>query len=83
MSMTMALAVIWVIAATIVAVMPLHHQFRPGSLLLAASPPMLVMLALDFGLLVGMMACCAFVSMFRHPLRYFWSKLRATPGDPQ
>jgi len=75
MNMTIALASMWVVAATIVAMLPLHHQFRPGSLLLVSAPPMITLLAMQYGVLVGLLAVAAFVSMFRHPLRFYGGKL--------
>lgn len=80
MSMTIALAVIWVIASTIVAFLPMIYQIRPGILLMAAAPAVIFLLASDFGPLVGLLATLGFLSMYRHPLRYFWSRMRGVPG---
>ena len=80
MSMTIAYAVIWVIASTIVAFLPMPYQIRPGILLMATAPAVIFLLAADFGPLAGGLATVAFLSMYRHPLRYFWSRMRGAPA---
>lgn len=65
---------LWVIAATIVAFLPMRYQYAPGIALLLAAPVLIYMIGRDFGLLVGALALFAFLSMFRNPLRYFWKR---------
>lgn len=74
MTLSAALAVLWVFAATAVAMLPMRLQFRPGMVLLVAAPVLIIWLGLDFGWLVGIGALAAFLSMFRNPIRYYWRK---------
>lgn len=86
MSLSLLFACLWVIAATIVAFLPYRAQFPPGIALLIMAPFIIVYMALDHGLLVGLIGVAAFVSMFRNPLIYFWRKARGTlppQADPQ
>lgn len=69
--MTAALAaVIWVLAATATAFLPIRRQIVPGLALLAAVPPLLLWIGLSYGWLWLLPAVLAFVSMFRRPLGY-------------
>ncbi|WP_108837488.1 DUF2484 family protein [Tateyamaria sp. Alg231-49] len=75
--MTLALACIaWVFAATAVAMLPMRHQYIPGVTLLLASPVLILWIGIAVAWWAGVLALCAFVSMFRNPLRYFWAKAR-------
>ena len=74
--MTLTLAISWAVAAIVVAFLPYKQQFRPGALLLILAPPIIVLLVIDYGLFAGLLAVAAFVSMFRHPLRFLYGKLR-------
>ncbi len=76
MSLLAALAIVWVLAATLVAFLPMRRQYLPGSLLLLAAPVLIVALGWHYGWLVGLGALAAFVSMFRNPLLHFWRKWR-------
>jgi len=81
MNLAILLASLWVLAATCVAMLPMRHQFLPGSILLALAPVLIGMLGYQFGWVVGIGAFVAFVSMFRNPLRYYARKWtgRGTP----
>jgi uncharacterized protein DUF2484 len=74
MNLSVIAAVIWVFAATGVAMLPMRRQFPPGFVLLIAAPFLIVWLGLDFGWLVGVGALAGFLSMFRNPIRYYWRK---------
>ncbi|MEQ3711041.1 MAG: DUF2484 family protein [Tateyamaria sp.] len=75
--MTLALACIaWVFAATAVAMLPMRHQYIPGVTLLLAAPVLILWIGIAVAWWAGVLAFCAFVSMFRNPLRYFWAKAR-------
>ena len=78
MSLSVALAVAWVFAATFVAFLPIRRQYLPGSLLLLAAPCLIGFLGYQHGWLAAAGALAAFVSMFRNPLRYFWGKWTGT-----
>lgn len=62
---------LWVIAATVVAFLPMRYQYAPGILLLAAAPVLIFLLGREFGWVAGLLALLAFLSMFRNPIRYF------------
>ena len=81
MSLSTILAALWVLAATVVAFLPMRRQYLPGSLLLLAAPVLIVWLGIDHGWMVGVAATFGFVSMFRNPLRYFWRKWRGLPTE--
>ena len=70
------IAALWVFAATITAFLPMRRQIVPGIALLLAAPVLIGWLAHDFGWLVATLACAAFASMFRHPLRYLMARAR-------
>jgi uncharacterized protein DUF2484 len=76
MSLSVYLAVAWVFAATAVAMLPMRHQYLPGSLLLIAAPFLIGYLGYQLGWIAAIAALAAFVSMFRKPLRYYWRKWR-------
>ncbi len=74
MGYSMIFAAIWVICATIVALLPMRLQFPPGILLLICAPALIVWLGYDYGWFISALAFAAFVSMFRNPIRYYWRK---------
>ena len=75
--MTLLLAsCFWAIAATIVALLPMRHQYIPGVSLLIAAPFLIVWIGIEVGYWAGILAAVGFVSMFRNPLRFFWAKAR-------
>lgn len=80
MSVPLALGCLWVIAATIVAFLPMRRQYAPGFALLAAAPVLIVWIGVVHGVWIGAVAVFGFVSMFRNPLIYFWK--RATGRRP-
>lgn len=66
----------WVFAATIVAMLPMRHQYIPGVGLLIAAPLLILWVGVGVAWWAGALALAAFVSMFRNPLRYFLAKAR-------
>jgi hypothetical protein len=72
-------AILWVLAATVTALLPFRRQFAPGILLLAAAPVLIGWLWWDHGALAGVAALAAFVSMFRNPLRYLVRRALGLP----
>ncbi|WP_406645230.1 DUF2484 family protein [Aliisedimentitalea scapharcae] len=76
MSAAVLISALWVLAATGVAMLPMHRQYTPGVALLALAPVVIAWLGLAHGWLAALAALAAFVSMFRHPLRYFWTRWR-------
>lgn len=61
---------LWVVAATVVALLPLRYQYAPGIMLLLAAPVLIYLIGRSVGFWAGA-AALAFISMFRKPLRYF------------
>lgn len=76
--MTTALIVgfLWVLLGTVTAMLPMRHQMVPGMILLLSAPILIVLIGMDYGLWVAVIAALAFLSMMRNPLRYFWKKAR-------
>ena len=76
MTTSVILAVAWVFASTFVAFLPMRLQYVPGVALLIAAPFLMVYIGIQHGIIAGLAALAAFISMFRNPLRYFWRKWR-------
>ena len=74
--MLLWLCIGWVFAATVVAMLPMRHQYVPGIALLIAAPVLIAWVGITVAWWAGLLALAAFVSMFRNPLRYFWAKAR-------
>ncbi len=70
------IAILWVLAATVTAFLPMKRQYVPGIALLGVAPVLIVWLGIDYGLIVGILAALGFVSMFRNPLIYFYRRAR-------
>ncbi|MFD1157452.1 DUF2484 family protein [Roseovarius aestuarii] len=62
---------LWVLAASVVALLPLRYQYAPGIMLLLAAPVLIYLIGRNVGSWAGAAAALAFISMFRKPLRYF------------
>jgi hypothetical protein len=76
MSLSFILASLWVLAATVVAMLPMRRQYVPGSLLMAAAPVLIGFIGVQYGWIAAALALAGFISMFRNPLRFFWRKWR-------
>lgn len=76
MSLPLFLGAIWVIAATVTALLPMRMQYVPGLSLLIAAPVLLIWIGVEHGWWVAALGLAGFVSMFRNPLRYFWRRAR-------
>ena len=76
MGLSILLAVAWVCAAAMVALLPMRWQYPLGGALMFASPALIVFIGYQHGVLLALLALAAFVSMFRNPLRHFWRKWR-------
>ncbi|MCR9167950.1 MULTISPECIES: DUF2484 family protein [Marivita] len=73
--MVLWLSLGWVFASVMVAMLPLRSQYVPGVLLLLAAPILIVLIARAIGFGAACAALLAFGSMYRNPLRYFWTRL--------
>lgn len=74
MSLPLIIAALWVIAASIVAFLPMRRQFAPGLVLLVAAPVLIIWIGAEHGWIWAMIGLGAFLSMFRRPLWYFARK---------
>ncbi|MDJ1015094.1 MAG: DUF2484 family protein [Paracoccaceae bacterium] len=81
MSLSLLFACFWVVASTLVALLPMRLQYAPGLSLLLAAPVLLGWIAYDHGWWIFAAGFLAFVSMFRHPLRYLMK--RAAGARPE
>jgi hypothetical protein len=79
MSLPLILGALWVIAAAVVAMLPMRRQMLPGVALLVSAPALLVWIGWTHGWFWLAFGVFAFVSMFRNPLLYF---LRRALGRP-
>jgi len=70
MSLPVVLSCLWVLAAALVALLPMRRQFAPGFVLLAMVPVLIVWLAVTYGAWAGLAIFMVFISMFRRPLIY-------------
>ncbi|WP_284326476.1 DUF2484 family protein [Cypionkella aquatica] len=71
MSLPLIMGCVWVIAATITAMLPMKRQMVPGMTLIVLAPVLLIWIGLAHGLLWVGLGLLAFLSMFRRPLIYF------------
>ncbi|SFN69907.1 Protein of unknown function [Roseovarius lutimaris] len=76
MSQSLLIASLWVLAGTIVALLPMRLQYGPGLTLLILAPPVIGFIGYQHGWLVAFGGVLALVSMFRRPLRHGIAKLR-------
>jgi signal transduction histidine kinase len=68
MSRPLIFGCIWVIAAALVAMMPMRLQYRLGFVLLLAAPVLIVWIGAVHGWPWAILGLLAFGSMFRKPL---------------
>lgn len=88
MTLSLTLACLWVLAATVTALLPMRRQYVPGVTLLLLAPVLLVWIGMEHGLWVALGCMLAVLSLFRHPLRYLGRKALGLPvaspgGDPR
>ena len=76
MSLSLILGCVWVVAATVVAMLPMRHQYAPGLGLLIAAPVLIGFIGYQHGLIWAVLGFAGFVSMMRNPLRYLWRRAR-------
>jgi len=74
MSLSLILGAIWAVLATVVALLPMRHQFKPGVTLLVAAPVLIGYIGVQHGLWIAGLGLAAFLSMFRRPLLYYIRK---------
>ncbi|NDV01396.1 DUF2484 family protein [Pseudoroseicyclus tamaricis] len=83
MTVSLIAGIIWVLAGSVTAKLPMRHQVAPGLALIATAPVLLGWIAWDHGWIWLVLGLAAFVSMMRHPLRYLLARMRGeAPGMP-
>ena len=70
MSLPLGIGCLWVLAATVTALLPMRMQFAPGITLLVAAPILLIWIGYEHGFWTALLGLLAFMSMFRRPLAY-------------
>jgi hypothetical protein len=81
MTAPMILGVLWVLAATATAFLPMKRQMIPGIALLLAAPVLIVWIGVAYGWLWAALGLFAFLSMFRNPLIYFAKRALGKPVE--
>jgi len=76
MSLSLGISSLWVIAATLVAFLPMRAQYAPGLVLLVLAPVLLGFIAYQHGFWIFLLAFLGVVSMFRNPLIYLFKLVR-------
>ena len=79
MSAPLVLGALWVIVASVTAMLPMRWQIYPGLPLLVAVPFLLGWIGVDHGIWWVVVGLLAFASMFRRPLYYFYLRARGLP----
>ncbi len=81
MTVTVIIASLWVLAATVTALLPMKRQMIPGIALLMAAPVLIIWIGWQHGWLWAAFGLFAFLSMFRNPLIYFAKKVMGKPVE--
>ncbi len=76
MTPSLIFACLWVLTATVTALLPMRLQYAPGLTLLLAAPALLVWIGYDHGAWAMALCTLALISLFRNPLRYLVAKVR-------
>ncbi|WP_127903431.1 DUF2484 family protein [Solirhodobacter olei] len=79
--MLLALAcILWVFAATGIAMLPMRRQMLPGFGLLIAAPVIIVWIGAAHGPWIAALAALTFLSVFRRPLVYLSRRALGLPS---
>lgn len=81
MSLSLILACLWALAATVTALLPMRLQYVPGLTLLVLAPVLLILIGVQHGWLPALLGLAGFLSMFRRPLRYMWGRVRGQASE--
>ena len=71
MTWPIVLFCLWVVAAAVVAFLPMRIQYVLGLFLVVSAMVLIAWLSVSVSPWIGVAATAAFVSMFRKPLAYF------------
>ncbi len=85
MSLSLVLAMVWIVLANLIAMLPSRRNHWPAAyVLIALGIPLLGYVTYENGPLVGLLALMAGASILRWPLIYLWRWLgRTQDRDPQ
>ena len=75
MSLSLILSCLWVLVASLIAMLPMRRQFAPGIALLLSAPFLLAYLGYQHNPWIVLAASIAIISMFRRPLFYMSRRL--------
>ena len=81
MTTPLIFGVLWVLAATVTAFLPMKRQMVPGMALLIAAPFLILWIGSAYGWLWAAAGLFAFLSMFRNPLIYFAKRAMGKPVE--
>ncbi len=80
MPLSLTLASVWIIAAAVVAMLPMRWQYVPGIALLVLAIPLMVMVGREVGWIWVAVVLFAVLSMYRNPLIALLRYLRRRLG---
>lgn len=72
-------ACLWVLAATVTALLPRRRQVPPGIVLLILAPALLIWIGVAHGPWIAALGLAGVVSMFRRPLAHFARRALGRP----
>lgn len=81
--MSLIAAILWVLVTTAVAMLPVERHFVPGRILLFIAPFLLVWMGFEMGWIAVVFGLFAVGSMYRRPIKYYWTKWRQPTEGPQ
>jgi len=76
MSLPVILACVWVLVATVTAMLPMRGQMVPGLILLVSAPVIIGWMAVAHGWWWAVLGLAGFASMFRNPLIYLYRRAK-------
>lgn len=78
MSWILIAACLWVLAASVTAMLPMRYQYVPGLTLLILAPVLIYLIAVNHGIAMTLFAVLAVLSLFRRPLMHYARKATGT-----
>lgn len=82
MSAPLIFGILWVLAATVTALLPMRHQYAPGLSLLILAPVLVAWISAVHGAWIAAFGLFAVLSMFRRPLVYLARQVLGLPVEP-
>ncbi len=81
--MSLIAGILWVLATTAVAMLPVERHFVLGRILLFLAPVLLIWMGVELGWVAVAFGLFAVASMYRRPIKYYWAKWRQPKEDTQ